>query len=332
MIRLGVSYFGNRITSHAYDDLTRMSEFCDYVVHTVSETDLAFHKSVLTKIFSETRKLGLEAWADPWGVGGVFGGESFSKFLTDHRTAWQVMSDGRFVPSACLNQTPFRSYVKEWVLNVRDMGAQVIFWDEPHIAFDIDSEIEGVYACHCTQCQTLFKEKYGDKMPLKLDDASRSFRRQMVADFLKEIIHFSHKNGLRNALCLYAVRGLQDFDWLWDEAAQIKHLDILGCDPYWRWHFHRNVKDHVGDFARLTVEKAKQNGKESQIWIQAMRLPAGTEKEIETACRAAMEHKVSHLAAWSFDGGEVLDTVLSEKPADVRHALEKTFKKIRSEK
>jgi len=329
MTRLGVSYFGNRFINHAREDLRRISESCDYVVHTVSEPDLIFHKSVLSKIFQETKKIGLEVWVDPWGLGGVFGGEAFSKFILEHRGAWQVMSDGRFVPAACINNSAFRSFVKEWVLNVRDMGAEVIFWDEPHIAFDIDSEIEGIFSCACSTCKALFKKEFGEDLPAKLNENARIFRRKMVRSFLSEIMDFCHENKLRNAICLYAFRGIKDYDWFWEEAAGLKSLDILGCDPYWRWHWNRDPRVHVKEFSRFVFEMARRNGKESQVWIQAMRLPAGSEGEIEQACNVAVNEGVSHLAAWSFDGGELLDPVLSERPGEVWNSVERAFKKLK---
>src|SRR5690349_16380766 len=104
MTKFGVSYFGNRFLSHAKDDLKRIADCSDYVVHTLSEADMSYHKKVMNSICNESRKLGLEVWADPWSLGGVFGGEAFSRFLMEHRDAWQVMSDGRVMPSACLNR------------------------------------------------------------------------------------------------------------------------------------------------------------------------------------------------------------------------------------
>ena len=83
MVQLGVSYFGNRFLTHAKEDLKRIASSCDYVVHPVNEADLTYHKAALSKIISESRKLGLEVWVDPWALGGVFGGEAFSKFLLE---------------------------------------------------------------------------------------------------------------------------------------------------------------------------------------------------------------------------------------------------------
>ena len=328
----GVSYFGNRFISHAKADLARIATTCDYVVHTVNETDLTYHKAVLAKLFAESRRLGLETWADPWGLGGVFGGESASQFLVTHRDSWQTMSDGRIMPIACLNRPEWRSYVKEWVLSVRDMGAQVIFWDEPHIAFDLESEWAGIYACVCPVCQQNYKSKYGSPMPGRLNDQAREFRRDYLRDFLEDVMGFARSKGMKNALCLYAFKGFEEYDRIWSGAAALKNLDIFGCDPYWRWRRKRDPKIHVDEFAKKVAEDARRNGKQSQIWIQAMRFPAGVEAEVEHAIQAAIAQGITHIAAWSFDGGELLDTVLSERPGEVWQAVEVAFLKHREAK
>jgi hypothetical protein len=314
MTKCGVSYFGNRFLSHARRDLSRIADSCDYVVHTVSEADLTYHKAVMAKLFSETRKAGLEVWADPWGLGGVFGGESFSKFLLEHRDAWQIMSDGRAVPSACLNRPEWRSYIMEWILTVRDMGAQVIFWDEPHIAFTMASELEGIFSCICPICQDLFRKKNGSTLPKHLTDAVRQFRLDSLRNFLNDVMAYAKRHMLKNALCLYAFKGIAEYDKIWEEASALTDLDIFGCDPYWRWRGRQAPDVHVGEFARHVVSSATRNNKQSQVWIQAMRLPAGAEPEIDKACDAAVRAGITHIAAWSFDGGELLDPVLSENP------------------
>lgn len=333
MTQLGVAYFGNRLMSHAREDIAKIAACSDYVIHTVSESDLVFHKAVLARLFAESRRAGLEVWVDPWSLGGVFGGEAFSKFLAEHRDSWQTMSDGRVVPLACMNRPEWRSFVKEWILTVRDMGAQVIFWDEPHPQFDFESEWAGIYSCVCTACQGLFKKKHGSTMPSRLDERAREFRRDTMKNFLDEVMSFSHARNLKNALCLYAFKGYPEYDRIWEAAAALKDLDIFGCDPYWRWHGRKWDPDtRVGEFSRYVVEHAKKNGKGSQIWIQAMRLPAGAEPEITRAIRAAAEAGVSHIAAWSYDGGELLDPVLSERPEVVWKTVVDAFNEIRSKR
>lgn len=330
MSKFGVSYFGNRFLSHARADVARIADSCDYIVHTVSESDLLFHKSVLAKIFAETRRRGLEVWADPWGLGGVFGGEAISSFLLKHRDAWQTMSDGRVVPHACMNRPEFRSFVKEWVLSVRDMGASVILWDEPHPAFDVASEWEGVYSCNCSTCQNLFKRRYGGTMPAKLDESAREFRRETLREFLMEMMAFTKSKGMKNVICLYAFKGYPEYDRIWKEAAAMPDLDIFGCDPYWRWRGRQDPAVHVAEFSDSVVRQAVANGKDSQVWIQAMRLPAGTEHEIKPAIEAAVKSGITHVAAWSFDGGEILDTVLAERPEEVWSVVEATYKSLRA--
>lgn len=330
MTQFGVSYFGNRYLSHAREDFKRIAESCNYIVHTVNENDLVYHKAVMAKIFYETRKAGLEVWVDPWGLGGVFGGESSSQFLLEHRKSWQMMSNGTHVPAACMNRPEWRSYMKEWILSVRDMGGQVVFWDEPHMAFDLASEFEGVYSCFCELCRDLFKRRYGAKMPARLNDQSREFRRDTIRSFLEDGMSFSRSKGLKNAICLYAYKGHEEYDMIWKGAAALKDLDIFGCDPYWHWRFKKDPGPHVTEFSKYVVEHAQKNGKGSQVWVQAMRLPTGKEPEIGVAIEAAVKAGVTHVAAWSYDGGELLDTVLSERPEVVWAETEKAFKRFRS--
>ena len=329
MTQFGVSYFGNRYISHAREDFKRIASSCDYIVHTVNETDLVYHKAVLAKIFQESRKAGLEVWVDPWGLGGVFGGEASSQFLLEHRRSWQVLSNGNFVPSVCLNRPEWRSYVKEWILSVRDMGGQVIFWDEPHVHFNFELEWEGVYSCYCEFCQQLFKKKYGALPPNRLNEQVREFRRETVKSFLIEGMAFAHSKGLRNALCLYALKGHEEYDLIWKEAAALPGLDIFGCDPYWHWRFKKPVVPHVEEFSKYVALHAVTNNKQSQIWVQSMRLPAGKEHEIGLAVEAAVKQGITHVASWSFDGGELLDTVLSERPEVVWAETEKAFQRFR---
>lgn len=329
--RTGVSYVGNRYLSHARRDFERIAAVADHIVHTVSETDLHFHKAALARLMEASRAAGLEVWADPWGLGGVFGGESYSKFLLEHPDLWQVLSDGRRVPAACVNRPALRDFVKEWLIAVAHMGAQVVFWDEPHVFFHWDLEWEGVYACVCDHCAALFRRQYGRPPPSRLDEDAKTFRRESLASFLAEAQAYARHKNLRNALCLYAFEGYEEYDRLWRRLGSLPDLDVFGCDPYWRW---RPVKSdpaaHVRRYTERTAEVSRPLGKGTQIWIQAMRLPRGAEDEIGVACRAAAEAGATHITAWSYDGGELLDPVLSEDPAKVWEAVARAFEGLRA--
>ena len=327
--RLGTAYFGNRFPGHAHRDLVVIAQSCDYVVHTVSETDLHFHKAALERIFNESRRVGLEVWADPWGLAGVFGGESFSKFLVDHPDLWARYSDGRPAPAACLNAPAFRDYVKEWIGVAADFGAQVVLWDEPHQAFAWTLEWEGVYSCACSRCRDLFREETGEDLPPRLTQDALDFRRRTVKRFLEEATAYARTRGLRNALCLYAFEGYRAYEDIWNDLAALPDLDIFGCDPYWRWTLGRqDPASYVRHFADKLLASASP-GRGTQIWIQAMRLPSGTEGEVGRAILAAAEAGVSHIGAWSFDGGALLDPVLSERPDRVWAETSRAFAALR---
>lgn len=326
----GVAYFGNRYQAHFRRDLDRLAPVCDHVVHTVSETDLYFHKRAMASLFKETRDRGLDVWADPWGLGGVFGGESFSRFLLDHPDSWQVLSNGRRVPAACLRQQAFRDFAREWLERVADWGAQVIFWDEPHVFFHWDLEWEGTYACRCSLCADLFARAYGRPAPDRLNDDARAFRRDTLRGFLAELFARARELRIKNALCLYAFEGYAEYDRIWESLGGLGSLDIFGTDPYWRWRpVPQDPASHVRHYTEKVLRLSRPLGRGSQIWIQAMRLPRGKEGEILTACRAAAQTGATHITAWSYDGGELLDPVLSEEPAAVWLAVEEAFREIR---
>ena len=101
-MQTGVSYFSARAMRQARDDLRDIAEHgCTYVVHCYSETDLAYYRETMHEIADASRSLGLEVWFDPWGVAGIFSGETLSRFPLDHPETWQVLSDGRRVGASC---------------------------------------------------------------------------------------------------------------------------------------------------------------------------------------------------------------------------------------
>src|SRR2546428_1749279 len=94
-MRTGVSYFSSRTLRHVRADLRNIVDHaCTYVVHCFSETDLAYYRETMSEIVVATHEAGLEAWLDPWGVTGIFSGETFTRFPLDHPETWQVLSDG----------------------------------------------------------------------------------------------------------------------------------------------------------------------------------------------------------------------------------------------
>ena len=70
-LKLGMAYHGNRMPSHARQDMQEMARNgLDLVVHMLSHNDWDRHKSVMRDIVAISQDAGLEVWLDNWGLGG----------------------------------------------------------------------------------------------------------------------------------------------------------------------------------------------------------------------------------------------------------------------
>src|SRR3989339_167925 len=95
MLKLGVSYFGSRIQRHVKEDMADIVKHnCNFVVHTLSETDMEFYQGTMRQIVDISREAGLEIWIDPWAVGGTFGGETYSRFVAENLDAREISAKG----------------------------------------------------------------------------------------------------------------------------------------------------------------------------------------------------------------------------------------------
>ncbi len=192
-MKLGCSYFGNRILKHFLVDLRELQEMgCTFVVHTYSENDMVFCHAAVADLVAATKEAGLEAWIDPWGVGKVFGGEAFSNFVMQNVDAMQVLSDGLPAGLACPNHPRFRSFMREWIDAAASTGAQVAFWDEPH--FYIPTWMGGrpnTWGCRCEHCQRLFEQINGYPMPTEETDQVHSFKEHCIVSKSTALRSFS---------------------------------------------------------------------------------------------------------------------------------------------
>ena len=59
-----------------------------------------------------------------------------------------------------------------------------------------------------------------------------------------------------------------------------------------------------------------------------MKLPKGTEKEIHDAVETASFYGVHNMAAWSYDGGELLDPVYSADSKKVWQNVKKAYRNL----
>ena len=135
----GIAYFvRNRRPDVARADMEEIKAAgCSYVVHFFTEFDQVFFKQSVAEIVQVTKEAGLQVYIDPWSLGG-FICTKYTLFPLDHPEACQVWSDGRPLMQACPNHPAFRDYMRRWLDDVVEIGGEVVFWDEPHLAVQKD--------------------------------------------------------------------------------------------------------------------------------------------------------------------------------------------------
>ncbi len=334
-MKLGASYFGNRTLKHVRKDMEKMiNDGCNLVVHTMSEHDITYHSQTMVDIVKVSREVGLEVFLDPWGVGRVFGGESFSTFVKLFPESRQQLSfaEGEIkVNKACLNAKSFRDKMLSWVEHAASTGAEGVFWDEPHLFYGEFTELFGktriIWGCTCSTCKDIFKNCYGYEMPLEFTKDVMEFRQKTILDFLEYLSNISSKKGLKNAVCVFPVSEPKYGIYQWEKVVKIKNIDIFGSDPYW-FSYNERVEDYVGKTSREVVQLCEKYQKEPQIWIQGFKVPEGKEEEVSTAIKVAFDSGVRNIATWCFEGGACMTYISSDRPEMVWDIISKEYKNL----
>src|SRR5262245_32458549 len=361
----GVSYFTGRDLRHVRADLADIVEHhCTYVVHCLTETDLAYYLRGMSDVAKLTRDAGLDVWFDPWGVTGIFSGEAFSRFLLEHPESWQVSAEGRGIPAACPNDPEARRFLFSWITRAAELGGSVLFWDEPYFWADFTARDDG-WSCLCALCRDAFRDRFHTQMPLTFTEEVRAFREESLIRLLADLCRAARRAGLRNALCLLpsdlpqagfaeaerrwldglnrrrrregepplealplALRyfGVQD----WEKAAALPELDIFGCDPYW-YIFDAEPEPFVRAYTERALYAARQATRRSgrtlgtQVWVQAFNVPGGREPELWSGIRTAARLGATHVAAWSYGGNAAMTYNRPERPEVVWQVIGEAF-------
>lgn len=314
-MKLGCSYFGNRILKHVIEDMQELRDMgCTYVVHTFNENDWMFYHKQIGEIVGATKDLGMEAWIDPWGVGKVFGGESFSNFVMQNVDAMQMVSDGKPTGCACPNNPKFRAFMRDWTDAAMETGAEVLFWDEPH--FYLPGWLGGrpnTWGCCCEVCKERFEASHGKPMPTVETEEVRSFKEDCILEFLAGLIAHGHATGAKNALCVLPLRDAEHSTANWERMASIPHLDCFGTDPYWIV-FKKDLHEFVGDSCRLVQQVCKKHSLESHMWLQGYQVPSGREDELIEAVRVMTKEGLRNIAVWGFDACRHISWIRPENP------------------
>jgi sugar phosphate isomerase/epimerase len=327
MLKTGVAYHDVRNVRHAREDLQDMlAHHCNFVVHTLSETDLSFYMQTMKEIVRISKDLGMETYIDPWGVGRIFGGEALSAFVGNTIDARQILANDKSVPAACMNSPEFRSFMRLWTEAAADTGADVAFWDEPHFYTGDWVGGQRSWACRCPACQKIFKDKYGRPMPREMDGDVVRFREQTVVDFFKELCDHARACGMKNALCVLPEQDAAHGTTGWEALAAIPSLDIFGTDPYWAIN-GKPLESYCREKTREAKTLCEKYGRELQMWVQAFLIQEGKEDEVMQAAEFLYDEGARNIAAWSYGGGGWM-IVRSDNADKVWSNLGKVFEKL----
>ncbi len=324
-MRLGCSYFGNRILRYVKQDMEKLAaDSFDYVVHTFSENDWAFYHKRMQEIIKATHDAGLEAYVGPWGVGKMFGGEAFSDALVIKPHYKQILNDGDPAGIACLNHPEVMDFMKKWVDAAVETGADYIFWDEPH--FYLSTWLGGrpnTWGCRCNFCKEKYKKQYNQELPITETETVVEFKQKSLYEFLSSLVNYAISKKIKNCLCSLPVE--ETNEKFWDILASIKGLDNFGTDPYW-YAFKKDVRQFVGSHSKKVVQLTKNLGKETHIWIQGFKVPGGREEEIYTAVEEAVKAGVKDLAVWGFEACDAISYIRPENPQKTWEIILEAFK------
>jgi hypothetical protein len=297
--RLGIAYFGNRYPHHARADLEGIAAAgADFVVHVMSEADLRWNPGTMAELIAIGRELGLQPWLTPWALGGVFGGESASYAVGEHPDECQRGGDDRPLPALCPRQPAFRTLVAAWLDAAATMGAEVVQWDEPHLALPhrVGSER---WACRCAACQAAFAERFGAPMPRTVTPEVERFLDDLLFETLDWLVAAARERGLVSSIVLLP----EGYDaGRWHAAAALPGVGYFGCTPYGLLYGIRPeaMAGYVSEWAARTVAATAGTDAAALGWVQAFAVPAGREGEIEQATTALTDAAVRVVAVWAY--------------------------------
>ncbi len=264
----------------------------DIVLHTFSEEDLRFYRKTMRDIVSTSRDAGLAVWLDPWGLGGIFGGEAFSEAALREPDWRQVDADGSRLPACCPSNPGFRGFAADWISAACATEAGAVFWDEPHFV----SDPAGQRGCHCKHC----------------DRIGGGSHHLVLTGFLMWAFRLVRESGKKNVLCLLP----EHFSGFPKEALGSlveSGLHNIGTDPFWFLRGEDPV-DAVTGFGDPVAAAARACGIESHIWIQCFKAPSGRESEITRAVVSAARLSPDVVAAWGFEGCAAMSSLACDRP------------------
>lgn len=297
----GVSYFSTRDKRHFAEDLREIKDAkFSYIVHTFSERDFEFYAKSVEELVSLTKKAGLVALADPWGVLRLFGGEEYSKWLYVFPEIRQKRHDGSEGYGACPNNPKTIELLEKWIDKVSEIGFDGIFWDEIHLD-DI--------SCFCETCNDYFIDEYSIGMDYAPSSIIREFGMMSKRRLLEHLFSYSKKKGLTNTLCVLPNTSLEEIE----SYIYLRDLDVFSLDPY-----PKVLKGNFAQFMQKEVpyllKRAKQKNLQTELWVQGFSLKKDEIGYIDYFFSLIKNLDIDRVAIWSFRATESMSYIRPEAP------------------
>jgi hypothetical protein len=316
-MQLATSYFGCRIPRHVKRDVKRLRELgFTRVIHTFSENDFRFYADTMREIVAITQEAGLEVLLDPWGVGRVFGGEAFSHWITEDPDLMQRNASGRPLGAACLNNPGLQSLMHAWTDAAAATGARWVFWDEPHWSPKGPSNPAGE-RCACEHCRV--RARGAGEAP----DWDH-LRARWVVDFLGDMATYASDRGLQSSICVLPRDTLGQPPLDWAEIAALPGVGEFGTDPYWQAFGieERDARDAFIDTNAVAAhEAAERAGVPVMLWLQAFRIEAAKEQDLQDGTRRLLQHAPQTVAIWGFEACAHMSSLACDHPRRVWRSL-----------
>lgn len=332
-MRFGVSYFGVRNPRYVQYDLEDIARLgFDYVVFTFSENDYRFYCETMAECVRRAHQAGLQAYVDPWGVCGIFGGEAFTEHGAWTLDGQQRRSDGRPLPLLCPNSPAVREYLQRWMAAVAEvLHADAIFWDEPHFYLPSGaSRAQGLWGCCCPRCQEGFQAAHDAPFPTQETAAVRRWKQAAIAALLAEVTAAAAAHGLRNIVCILPeYEQLDSLPAKFDRFAANPHLDVLATDPYPL--IHGQEMTVTGRFCEALQRACARHGKAAQMWLQGFRVPAGREPLLAEEMRLMARYGIRDMAIWSYLATAYMSSHTCADAAAVWDTFTRTMRDLRQQ-
>jgi hypothetical protein len=299
----------------------------DAVVHVMSEADLRWNPGTMADLVALSREAGLTPWLTPWGLGGVFGGESASYAVGEHPEACQRASDGRHLPALCPRQSVFRDLIRDWTDAAAAAGAEIVQWDELHLALPYRGAGDR-WACRCDACQEAFRERFGSPMPETASPEVIAFFDDLMRETLTWMVEGANGRGMGSSIVLLADANYDPA--LWRAAAALPGDRYFGTTPFWLFYGipEPEMEAYLAGWAERSIAATSGTSAEPMGWVQGFGVPAGREAEIETAVDVLVRSEVTTVAVWSYLACAAMSGLAPDDPEATWDAVVRAFARV----